>query len=73
MNKGSKKNWACSHIFEYCGKNVNVEKGAKFGSGHKVRIGDNSGIGVNCVIPNGSHIGNNVMMGPNCYIHSRNH
>lgn len=65
--------WACSHIFEYCGKNVNVEKGAKFGSGYKVRIGDNSGIGVNCVIPNGSHIGNNVMMGPNCYIHSRNH
>lgn len=36
--------WACSHIFEYCGKNVNVEKGAKFGSGYKVRIGDNSEI-----------------------------
>ena len=28
---------------------------------------------MNCVIPNGSIIGENVMMGPNCYIHSVNH
>lgn len=67
------RQWACSHIFEYCGKNVNVEKGAYFGTGSKIRIGNNSGLGVNCVIPNGSVIGENVMMGPNCYIHSSNH
>lgn len=63
----------CRNIFEYCGKNVNIEKGAQFGAGDKIRIGDNSGLGINCRIPNGSVIGNDVMMGPNCYIHSRNH
>lgn len=63
----------CGVIFEYCGKNVNIEKGASFGAGDKVRIGDNSGLGINCRIPNGSIIGKDVMMGPNCFIHSRNH
>lgn len=63
----------CKQIFEYCGKNVNVERGAYFGSGFHIRIGDNSGIGVNCVIPEGSVIGNDVMMGPNCYFHTHNH
>lgn len=64
---------ACSHIFEYCGKNVNIEKGAWFGRGSRLRLGDYSGLGVNCVIPDGSINGNDVMMGPNCYIHSQNH
>lgn len=65
--------YICRHIFEYCGKNVNIEHGAQFGAGTKIRIGNNSGIGVNAVIPNGSIIGENVMMGPNCYVHERNH
>ena len=63
----------CRNIFEYCGKNVNIEKGAQFGAGDRIRIGDNSGLGINCHIPNGSIIGNYVMMGSNCFIHSRNH
>lgn len=63
----------CCNIFAYCGKNVNIEHGANFGTGYNLRIGDNSGLGVNCVIPDGSIIGRDVMMGPNCYIHSRNH
>lgn len=63
----------CRNIFEYCGKNVNIEKGAWFGRGTHIRIGDNSGLGINCVIPDGSIIGQDVMMGPNCYIHGRNH
>lgn len=63
----------CSHIFESIGKNVNIERGAVFGSGDKIRIGDNSGIGINAFVPNGSTIGNDVMMGPNCFIHQRNH
>lgn len=67
------RRWACKHIFEYCGKNVNIEKGAWFGKGIHIRIGDNSGLGINCVIPDGSVIGCDVMMGPNCYIHNRNH
>lgn len=63
----------CKQIFEYCGKNVNIEKGASFGRGYKLRIGDNSGLGINCVIPEGTTIGKNVMMGPNCFVHHRNH
>ena len=30
-------------------------------------------MGTNAVIPDGTKIGCNVMMGPNCYIHVRNH
>lgn len=65
--------YLCRNIFEYCGKNVNIERGAEFGTGFHLRIGDNSGLGVNCVIPDGSVIGKDVMMGPNCFIHQRNH
>lgn len=65
---------ACRHLFEYCGNNVNIEKGASFGGhGFRIRIGDNSGLGVNCVVPDGTIIGRDVMMGPNVYVHTRNH
>lgn len=65
--------YLCKNIFEYCGKNVTIERGVDFGYGYRIRIGDNSGMGTNAVIPDGTHIGENVMMGPNCYIHVRNH
>lgn len=35
-------------LFNHCGKNVNIEKGADFGTGKNISIGNNSGIGVNC-------------------------
>lgn len=60
-------------IFKKCGNNVNVERGAFFGNGLKVEIGDNSGIGINAQVPHDIKIGNNVMMGPNCYVLERNH
>lgn len=63
----------CKNIFEYCGENVNIERKANFGKGEHIRIGDNSGLGVRCVIPDGSVIGNDVMMGPDCFVYSRNH
>ena len=63
----------CKHIFEYCGNNVTIERRVDFGYGYRIRIGNNSGMGTNAVIPDGTHIGDNVMMGPNCYIHVRNH
>lgn len=44
-----------------------------FGIGVNVSIGDNSGIGINCLVPSDIYIGKNVMMGPNCYILSANH
>lgn len=63
----------CKQFFEYCGKGVNIERGATFERGDKIRIGDYSGIGINAEIPNGSIIGNDVMMGPDCKIYSVNH
>ena len=63
----------CKRIFKKCGKNVNIEKYAKFGSGEHIEIGDYSGIGVKATIPDGSIIGKYVMMGPNCFVHQRNH
>lgn len=61
------------NIFLSCGKNVNIERRAFFGSGRGIVIGDNSGIGAHCVIPSDTIIGNDVMMGPNCYILPYNH
>jgi len=63
----------CTHIFKQCGKNVNIERKANFGSGRNIIIGDNSGIGINACIPSDTEIGKNVMMGPNCYILAGNH
>ena len=58
-------------ILTQCGKNVNIEKGAVFS--RKVRLGDNSGIGINASISGTCYIGNDVMMGPNCTIYTWNH
>lgn len=58
----------CRHLFKSMGNNVNIEHGAWFGSGKDIVIGDNSGIGINCHIHNNTIIGNDVMMGPNCYM-----
>lgn len=64
----------CRNIFEYCGSNVTIEKGARFtGGADRIRIGDNSSIGLKAVIPNGTVIGENVMMAPNCFVHDVNH
>lgn len=65
--------YCCKHIFKHCGKDVNIERGAQFGSGRNVIIGDYSGIGINVNIPNDIIIGNYVMMGPDCYILYQNH
>jgi maltose O-acetyltransferase len=63
----------CRNIFEYCGRNVNIERRVYFGSGRRIKIGDNSGIGIHCVVPSDIIIGTNVMMGPNCYVLDSNH
>lgn len=63
----------CRNIFKYCGKNVNIERKAHFGSGINIEIGDNSGIGMNASIPGNTKIGRNVMMGPDCFILGHNH
>ena len=57
----------------FCGKNVNIEKGADFGSGFQLQIGNNSGLGINCRVPSNIIIGSDVMMGPECFILDANH
>ena len=63
----------CKHIFNKCGKNVNIGSKARFGKGFDIEIGDHSGIGINSKVPSNIKIGNYVMMGPNVTIHSANH
>ena len=63
----------CRCIFEKCGKNINIEKGAYFGFGKHVIIGDDSGIGINARIPGTITIGNQVMMSSEVVILSISH
>lgn len=56
---------------DYMGKNVNIEKGAKFP--YYVRIGDNSGLGIRCEINGPVDIGKNVLMAPDVIIYTQNH
>lgn len=51
-------------LFNSAGSGINIERGAFFGSGAKVSIGDNSGIGIDCNLLGEVSLGNNVMMGP---------
>ncbi|CAH6887180.1 Acetyltransferase [Vibrio chagasii] len=60
-------------IFKSCGRGVNVNRGAYFGSGLNISIGDNSSIGENCKIANDTGIGNDVMMAPEVLIFSVTH
>ena len=62
--------WA-NHIIEYCGTNVNIEKHASFTPA--LRIGDNSGVGINCEMNGPVTIGNNVMMGPEVVVYTTRH
>ena len=70
---GSKKVRAfCGRLMlKHCGENVNIEKGAEFSS--DISLGDNSGIGINAQIAAEVSIGNDVMMGPYCFIYTANH
>lgn len=63
--------FAAKGFIKHCGDNVNIEHGAVISS--RLSIGDNSGVGVNCVCNGECVIGNDVMMGPECVIISRNH
>lgn len=60
-------------IFKSCGTNVNVGKGARFGNGKFIEIGDNSCIGMFSKGPNNILIGREVMMGVDFTIFSANH
>ena len=57
-------------IIKECGKNVNVQSRARFS--YNLIIGDNSGLGENCLITPGTKIGKNVMMGADVIILTQN-
>lgn len=63
----------CRHIFHKAGKISIINKGVSFGSGNEIEMGDNSGIGARTQIPKNTIIGNNVILGRDCLILSRNH
>ena len=65
--------WCCRRLFRKCGRHVTVERMAFFGSGLNVELGDHSGMGRNCFVQSSIVIGAHVMIGPNFYIHARNH
>ena len=67
------RRYICRRLFKYAGININIEKGAFFGDGSQIEIGDNSGIGVNCCIYGPVKIGHDVMMGPEVLIFTANH
>ncbi len=63
----------CRGLFKKAGRHINVEKGAYFGLGSEIEIGDHSGIGVDCCLWGPVKIGKYVMMGPEVMIITRNH
>ena len=60
-------------LFKNSGRKINIEKGAYFGDGAQIEIGDNSGIGINCRVSGPVIIGDNVMMGPDVVILTKRH
>lgn len=67
------RRFCCRLIFDHVGCEVNVEKGAYFGDGKGIKIGNYSGIGVNCSVRGPLTIGDNVMMGPEVVILTHTH
>ena len=63
----------CKRIFKSAGKIITVDRGAYFGNGRNVVIGDYSGISANCVLPSNIIIGNYVMMAPDLLALKNNH
>lgn len=65
------RRWCAKHILSSVGSGVNIEKNATFS--RKVTIGNESGIGIDSYIQGEVHIGDYVMMGPECNIWTINH
>ena len=63
----------CSPVLADCGKGVNIERNASFGSGARVCLGDRSGLGLNARLVGEVSLGQNVMMGPDVLIMAVSH
>lgn len=60
-------------LFCHTGAKVNIERGANFGTGADISIGDYSGIGVSASVRGPLIIGDNVMMGPDVVVITSSH
>lgn len=60
-------------LFLQAGRSINVEHGASFGKGNRIRIGDRSGLGINARLDGPVSIGSDVMMGPDVMIYAIGH
>lgn len=62
------------NLFQKCGKGVRISANVRFGTGRKIKIGDNSNLGHGCRIIGGDvTFGNDVMMAPDVLIITENH
>ncbi|MCX5685569.1 MAG: acyltransferase [Planctomycetota bacterium] len=68
LGAGRLRRFLCRPLFKFMGKSVNIERGAYFGRGDSLSIGDYSGLGVNCQCSGLITIGKEVMMGPDVII-----
>src|SRR4051812_1227833 len=64
---------AVAPLLAEAGTRINIEHGAYFGDGSQVRLGDRSGIGINCRLHGPVTIGRDVMMGPDVVILALSH
>jgi maltose O-acetyltransferase len=64
--------WFAGRLAAECGKRVNLEHGAAVSFGAGVRIGDCSGLGVDCMVEGPVTMGKNVNMAPEVVILRQN-
>jgi len=67
--RGTLAHW----MLDSCGVDVNIERGAWFGSGKGVVVGDRSDIGMDALVIGPVTIGKDVMMGPRCILVASQH
>jgi maltose O-acetyltransferase len=60
-------------MLDQCGRSVNVEHGAWFGSGRGIRLGDRSDLGMDSLVIGALTVGRDVMMGPRCILLASSH
>jgi len=60
-------------IFERCGPHVRINRGANFGTGARIHLGENSSISIDCWVASDTRIGDDVMMAPQVTILSNSH
>ena len=74
---GKPANWfriiCARHIFARCGRIRTINRKVYFHRGTNIQMGDESGIGANCDLPEDLVIGKNVIISRDVFILNRNH